>query len=1222
MSVFLSDKQGDWDFNLFFESMSDGVCIHKLLFDESGKPSDYEIRGGNSAFISILGYDIKSAIGKKASEFYKSYPPPYLETYAETALTQKSLSFETYYQPLEKFFRITVFSPEKYWFVTLFSDITESVINREKINEEKKLLRGYIENAPYGIFICDENGNYEEVNKAACEITGFSADELKKKNFRDLAFTEDLSVYEKYFKIAQSGKSISADLRFKRKNSSSGFWNVRAVKLSSYRYLAFTNDITEIYSAEKKEKRILKILSFMTEVNRVVSMVNNPGDLVSGVCRVLELSDVYNHVFFVLYDSDKNISYTSYSRNLSFTKDFEKDLQNGFVPNCFKKIPQNALYSIVENPGAECAGCYLKDKYENCGAFILKLSLDNSFYGYLSVSIDHENLYNDFEKDFLLKMASDISRGLKNIDNITELKNARKNLSEQKNRLDQFFENMKSAAAVYRFDENVNDFIFTKFNSSAEKIEKIKREKIIGQSVKKVFPVSLDIGLFQCFKRVYETGVSEQFPLFYYENKNISGWRDNYVFKLENNEIAAVYDDVTEKIGAEQKLREQGIILGTLNFISSEIIEGYNIQTIISNILKRLFAIFPDLRCSYCILSKNKKLVVVDSIEPENMVSIKGLKADISKASEYSGRLFSGEILESSDVYNDPFFENLKNEMHMGNTAAVLDVPFKFRNRARGLFALDSPVKRVWKDFEKNLLKEISSLISILFKQKTSENQKAFFLKSLEKSENEYKNLFNNTPVGIFKTDYKGRPVYANPAMAEILGCSSPRDILDKYKDLSKDLYDDPLRRKDFINLIQKNKKVKDFVYKGKRADGKNVWLEMSASVSGDEKVTEDSFLEGFTKDITKQKTAEENLKSSEEKFSKIFYKSSAIMTIVDINSKVYIDVNNAFVQTTGFLRKEILGASSVDTGLLAKETRTRLYDILNEKGRIDDTEVEFFTKSGEKRFGLYSGELVDINDKTVLLSTVADITERKRFQEEALRAGQLASIGELAAGVAHEINNPVNGIINYAQLLYDEFEEKNEDPEIAARIIKEGDRVSGIVGKLLSFARDQKEDFFNVNLYNVLMETLYLAEVQIKKDDIVIENRFPRNLPAIRGKFGEIQQVFLNILSNSRYALNEKFNHFDKNKIIEISGQTVLKNNKENVRIVFKDTGTGIPEKILNQIQDPFFSTKPSGQGTGLGLSLSTGIISAHKGDISFESKEGSYTKVIIDFPAEQKEV
>ncbi|MGM0419253.1 MAG: hypothetical protein ACQEQS_11070, partial [Thermodesulfobacteriota bacterium] len=113
MSVFLPDKQGDWDFNLFFESLSDGVCIHKLLFDESGKPSDYEIRGGNSAFVQILGYEIKNAVGKKASEFYKSDPPPYLEIYAEAALKQKSLSFETYYQPLEKFFRITVFSPEK-----------------------------------------------------------------------------------------------------------------------------------------------------------------------------------------------------------------------------------------------------------------------------------------------------------------------------------------------------------------------------------------------------------------------------------------------------------------------------------------------------------------------------------------------------------------------------------------------------------------------------------------------------------------------------------------------------------------------------------------------------------------------------------------------------------------------------------------------------------------------------------------------------------------------------------------------------------------------------------------------------------------------------------------------------------------------------------------------------------------------------------------------------
>ncbi|MBI5848232.1 MAG: PAS domain-containing protein [Nitrospirae bacterium] len=250
------------------------------------------------------------------------------------------------------------------------------------------------------------------------------------------------------------------------------------------------------------------------------------------------------------------------------------------------------------------------------------------------------------------------------------------------------------------------------------------------------------------------------------------------------------------------------------------------------------------------------------------------------------------------------------------------------------------------------------------------------------------------------------------------------------------------------------------------------------------------------------------------------------------------------------------------------------------------------------------------------------DITEKKSIQAEQMRANHLASIGELAAGVAREINNPINGIINYAQIIVNSTDPEARQYDIAKRIIKEGERISFIVTSLLSFARERKEEKIPVSVHQVLSDALALTEVQLKKSGIDLRLDIGAQVPLIKVHAQQIQQVFLNIINNARYALREKYPQTDPDKIILITAGESVINGEHLVQIVFEDHGIGIPSPNIDKVMNPFYTTKPVGIGTGLGLSISHGIIVDHGGRLSVESEEGAYTRIIVSLPAYKEPV
>lgn len=372
------------------------------------------------------------------------------------------------------------------------------------------------------------------------------------------------------------------------------------------------------------------------------------------------------------------------------------------------------------------------------------------------------------------------------------------------------------------------------------------------------------------------------------------------------------------------------------------------------------------------------------------------------------------------------------------------------------------------------------------------------------------------------------------------------------------------------------------------------------------------------------RKQAEEALRISERKYrmllenlpQKIFYKDENLR---------YVSCNESYARDLKIRNDEIVGKTDYNfyPEALAEKYRSDDKRVMKLE-KTEEIEEKYFNNGQEFIIHTVKTPIKDEKGSVIgVLGIFWDITEKVALQTEAIRSRHLASLGELAAGVAHEINNPITGIINCAQMLVNKSEKGTKEEDIGHRIVKEGNRIAEIVKSLLSFARpgERKEQKVAVRVSEIMSDTLVLMGSQLKKDNIKLVLHIPSELPKIRAHHQQIQQVFLNLISNARYALNAKYEGRHENKMLEIFGEAVTMENGPWVKVTFHDTGIGIPSEILDKVINPFFSTKPRGKGTGLGLSISHSIVNDHGGKILIDSVEGEFTDITIVLPSASSE-
>ncbi len=232
---------------------------------------------------------------------------------------------------------------------------------------------------------------------------------------------------------------------------------------------------------------------------------------------------------------------------------------------------------------------------------------------------------------------------------------------------------------------------------------------------------------------------------------------------------------------------------------------------------------------------------------------------------------------------------------------------------------------------------------------------------------------------------------------------------------------------------------------------------------------------------------------------------------------------------------------------------------------------------------------------------------ELKRTQEQLVQSEKLASLGKLAAGIAHEINNPLTGILTYSSLLLKENKENPQMKEDLEVIVNETTRCRKIVKGLLEFARQTEPSKSPADINKVLEETLSLLENQALFHNIKVEKKLKENLPTVMMDTDQIKQVFMNIIINAAEAMSQGGT---------LTIQSDSDPQKKFTEVSFIDTGPGIPEENLSKIFDPFFTTKRSGKGTGLGLSVSYGIIQRHDGFLEVTSQLGKGSTFTVKLP------
>jgi PAS domain S-box-containing protein len=513
-------------------------------------------------------------------------------------------------------------------------------------------------------------------------------------------------------------------------------------------------------------------------------------------------------------------------------------------------------------------------------------------------------------------------------------------------------------------------------------------------------------------------------------------------------------------------------------------------------------------------------------------------------------------------------------------------------------------------------------------------------------AEANYRALVDAATDAIVAFDSGGRVLLWNPAAERMFGCAHDEAIgepFGKVTGLPAEIERWTAEQAPSANsgVVIQDSGVKS---QAMRRDGRVFPVECSVSV----RRAEDGLIGTvIVRDTTERRRAEQTLRDLSSRQEALLAAIPDIIMEVDA-AKVYTWANQAGVE---FFGKDVIGREAAYYFIGEQDTYRTVKPLFQGDGNLIRVESWQRRHDGEARLLAWRCRVLKDPSGNVegVLSSARDITDRKRLEDERIRLEaqlrqhqKLEALGTLASGVAHEINNPITGIMSYAQLIADKVEPGSQAAEYAGEIVQETERVATIVRNLLQFARQEKQAHSPARIEDILEQTLSLLRAVFRRDQITLTVDVPDGLPALKCRSQQLQQVLMNLLTNARDALNEKYPGYHPDKTIRITAREVgggiadcrlngagtpnLQSEIVNLqspegrwlRLTVADQGPGIPPEIQARIFDPFFTTKPRDQGTGLGLSISHGIVKEHHGALHCETEPGAGTQFHLDLPVD----
>ena len=490
------------------------------------------------------------------------------------------------------------------------------------------------------------------------------------------------------------------------------------------------------------------------------------------------------------------------------------------------------------------------------------------------------------------------------------------------------------------------------------------------------------------------------------------------------------------------------------------------------------------------------------------------------------------------------------------------------------------------------------------------------FERDLRDSGEKLRDLFERVRHGLFISSKEGKFLDCNQALLDMLGYPSKEEFLKI--DITQDLYVNPEDRTAFQERIERDGQVKDMEAGFRKKNGEMITVLLTSHPIKNEKGEVVGY-QGINLDISERKRIENQLREANEFFMNLIESSVDGIIAADMKGNIFI-FNKGAEALTGYKAEEVIGKLHITKiyreGVakeIMKKLRSQGYGGI---GKFIPTQMNAVNKFGEEipiqlsAALIYNGSGQEIASVGIFTDLRPRLNMEKKLQETHLQlvsSEKMASLGKLAAGIAHEINNPLGGILIYSSLMMEDLPETDSRRADLVRIVQEAGRCKEIVKSLLEFARQTEPKMEPTDVNRAITDGLFFLVNQALFHNIHIMKKLDAFLPFVRGNASQLKQVFMNIVVNAAEAMRGGGT---------LTITTSCATDQKTVFVEFTDTGEGIPAENLTRIFDPFFTTKEVGKGTGLGLATSYGIVEDHGGKISVKSQAGEGTTFTIELP------
>jgi len=1085
----------------------------------------------------------------------------------------------------------------------VFTDLTELRHVKDALKRSEKEFKNIVELMNDGLAISDANGTLLYINPAISKMLGYNSDELLGQNQKKFVIEESIPIFEGEFANRRKGKRGRYQLTLKRKDGSKlsvmiSSTPVYEKKDKSFSTIGLVTDISELKRVEDALKKSRKELETRNNIAEIF-LTCQGNAMYSGVQKVLQEAMESEFSLFGYIDDDSNLVVPAYTpevwdkctiKEKSF-KFLTHEIENTIMG---RSINEKKIYMTEQLLKVPDGHVEIKN------VLSAPVIYQNNTIALLMVA-NKKNGYNNEDKKFFENIASIISpmlfaRITKNkIDKTRE--KTEKALTESEARYRGMFETINEGVAVYEAVDDGNDFVYADLNKAGEIIDKIKRKNVIGKKVTEMFPGIIQCGLLDAFRRVYKTGGPENLPDLFYKDNRITGWRDNFVYKLPTGEVVSVYHDTTEAKKAEEKRKT----------ILKTVLDGFQLLDFLGNLIE--------------------------------------VNEAMSKMSGYSkDELLSFNI---ADIF---LFEDRKNVLDLFKNDEQEDkINFETKIRCKDGNVLDVDVTANNIKSEKGLV--FVNIRDITERKKTEDrikrlNSILFAIKDIDQliiQGKDRDNLVQGVCESLVRTrDYFNIWIALFDEKENFLKAYTA-GITKNFKSIEKLLKRGELppcaenvRQEQNLLVIRKPHiicesciisdgffNMNSIIYPLFHENRKFGLIAASIPIENEIEEDEQELFIQIANDIAfaiynmgveeKRMVAEQDL----------LIKDSAIKSsknpIVLMNLEGQVTyANPACLELWQYKEKDILGKSAISF-IRPKDQTAKGLKVLKEKGSWSANLIAERKDGNHVNIHVSANMVFDIDEKPVcLMASVLDLSQQKKMEQQLIRSERLAATGQLAAFIAHEINSPLQAISIMLGTMSKKYHSDDTLLSNVKLLQNAFGSIQGTVKNLIDLNRPGLEQTQPANINNIIINSLSLMKGLLERNNIKVVRRLSKKIPPVLASPQQLSQVFMNIINNAAeamigYAKKSRFAGKSKKGKLILNIKTMLVN--EEIQITFKDTGPGIPEKDVKYISDPFYTTKKE-FGMGVGLAICFGIIQDHNGSMEVKNHKEGGAVIKISLP------